>query len=98
MSSAHEHRWAVDGIEDGVARIEEDGARMRTVPAYLLPPGTKEGQLLRVVMDSGKGDAVIATISIDAAGTAAALEKSKAATDRAMRDSRKRDPGGNVTL
>ncbi len=98
MSSAREHRWAVDGIEEGVARIEEDGSRMRSIPVYLLPPGTREGRLLRVVIDSAKGDAIIATISIDVAATAAALEKSRAVTDRAMRDSRKRDPGGNVTL
>ncbi|HEX9483074.1 MAG TPA: DUF3006 domain-containing protein [Gemmatimonadaceae bacterium] len=98
MSSAREHRWAVDGIEDGVARIEEDGARIRSIPVYLLPPGTKEGQLLRVVIDSAKGEAIVATISIDVAGTATALEQSKAVTDRALRDSRKRDPGGNITL
>ena len=31
------HRWTVDGIEEDSARVEEDGARMITVPLYLLP-------------------------------------------------------------
>ena len=43
-----EHRWAVDSIEDGVARVEQDGASMLAVPAWLLPTGATEGQLLAV--------------------------------------------------
>src|SRR6476646_6593389 len=48
MARSNTHRWAVDGISDGMARVEEDGERMITVPAYLLPAGVREGQVLQV--------------------------------------------------
>ena len=99
MTAERAHRWAVDAIEEGVARIEEDGSRMITVPAYLLPPGVTEGQLLRVVRAAGpmKGEVVI-TIALDPEATAVALKQSKAAMASAMKASKKRDPGGDVSL
>jgi hypothetical protein len=99
MTDRAEHRWAVDGIEEDMARIEEDGERIVTIPRYLLPPGAHEGQLLRVTRAPGKDrGSIILTVAIDDAATAAALAKSKAATDSAMTKSRKRDPGGDVAL
>ena len=92
-----EHRWVVDGIEEGVARIEEDGGRILTVPAWLLPPDVKEGQLLRVTRTASPGTSIL-TIALDSAGTAAALAKSKATVEKATKESMKRDPGGDVTL
>jgi hypothetical protein len=94
-----EHRWAVDGIEEEVARIEEDGERIVTIPRYLLPPGAREGQLLRVTRAPGKDEgSIVLTVAIDEDATAAALAKSRATTDSAMAKSRKRDPGGDVAL
>ena len=43
------HVWRIDGIEEGVARVEEDGERMITLPRHLLPAGAREGQIVRVV-------------------------------------------------
>jgi len=99
MTRRAAHRWAVDGIEDGVARIEEDGERMITVPAYLLPAGVREGQLLRVTSTAGeeKGSLVV-TVALDVEATADALARSKTTVARAMAQSRKRDPGGDVSL
>lgn len=93
------HRWAVDGISDGVARIEEDGERMISVPAYLLPAGTREGQVLQVTFAAGQEQgALVVTVAVDEEATAAALARSKTTTASAMRQSRKRDPGGDVAL
>lgn len=93
------HRWVVDGIDEGMARIEEDGDRMITVPVHLLPAGVREGQVLRVVSAAGEqpGSLTI-TVTIDPKAAAAAMAKSKAATERAMAASKRRDRGGDVAL
>ena len=99
MNEPTEHRWAVDGIEEGVARIEEDGDRMINIPAHLLPPGVKEGQLLRVTRAPGSDRAsLVLTIALDRAGTAEVRSTSKATMDDAMAASKKKDRPGDVTL
>ena len=99
MTDNTEHRWTVDSIDEGVARIEENGERMISIPVHLLPAGTKEGQVLRVSRAvTGLAGTVGLTIGLDAAGTAAALAQSLATTAAAMAESKKRDTGGNVTL
>lgn len=99
LNATTEHTWAVDGLEEGMARIEEDGERILTVPRYLLPPDAREGHLLRVRRVAGKREeSLTVTIEIDREATAAALAKSKARTHSASAASRKRDPGGNVSL
>jgi hypothetical protein len=99
MTRRASHRWTVDGMEEGMARIEEDGERMITVPVYLLPAGVREGQVLRVTPAPGeeKGTLIV-TVAADDAATAESLAKSKATVSRAMAQSRKRDPGGDVAL
>ena len=91
------HVWRIDGIDEGVARVEEDGDRMITVPVYLLPAGATEGQRLQVARTTAKGSVTL-TISIDEAGTAAELADSRARTAAISAQSRKRDPGGDVAL
>ena len=99
MTRRAAHRWAVDGIEDGVARIEEDGERMITVPVHLLPAGVREGQLLRVTSTAGKEKgSLVVTVAIDEEATTRSLDRSRATTTRAMAQSRKRDAGGDVAL
>jgi hypothetical protein len=99
MSQKAEHRWVLDSVEEGMARLEEDGERMITIPAHLLPSGVTEGQLLRVTRapDTDRASAVI-TIAIDAAGTAKAFRKSIETTTEALAESKKRDRGGDVSL
>jgi hypothetical protein len=98
MSRREEHRWAVDGIEESVARVEEDGTRMLTVPRALLPASAREGQLLRVTRVAETDGSVTLTISVDVEGTAEALARSKAQTAHIAAASKKRDPGGDVAL
>lgn len=99
MSQNAEHRWALDSIEEGMARLEEDGERMITIPLYLLPPGVAEGQLLRVTRTPDPDrKSVVITIAIDDAGTAKAFRKSVETTAQAMAESKKHDRGGDVSL
>jgi hypothetical protein len=97
MADRPDHRWTIDAIEEGIARIEEDGARMIHIPRYLLPAGAREGQILRVTSKPGKGRTDL-TIEIDEAATAAALARSRTQTAATMAASKKRDPGGDVAL
>lgn len=98
MTKRAAHRWVVDGISDRTARIEEDGERMITVPAYLLPAGVREGQILQVTSVAGRKGTLVVTVAADEAATAASLAKSKAIMARAMAQSGKRDAGGDVAL
>jgi hypothetical protein len=98
MAQRTEHRWVVDGIEEGMARVEEDGERMITLPAYLLPAGAAEGQILRVTRGAEQKESVSVLISFDVQATERAMAQSKAKMARTMEASRKRDPGGDVAL
>jgi hypothetical protein len=97
MTEPTTHRWAVDSLHEGVARIEEDGEKMMNIPSHLLPPGVTEGQLLRVTR-APDGEQVVLTIAIDRAGTAKAHRKSSGTTAAAMAESKKQDRGGDVAL
>lgn len=97
--SGTEHTWAVDSIEEGVVRVEEDGTRMLTVPSHLLPAGTAEGQILRVTRKTApNGDPIVMSIAIDTAATAAALKSSARRTAEIASESLKKDRGGDVAL
>jgi hypothetical protein len=99
MTKDVEHTWTVDSIEAGIARVEEDGERIISIPAYLLPSGVTEGQLLRVTRAPGADNRSVGfTIVVDAPATKEAMRKSKSIMAEAMDESTKRDPGGNVAL
>jgi hypothetical protein len=93
-----QHLWRIDGIEDGVARVEEDGERMIALPRHLLPAGAREGQIVRVTRTASGKRSVTLTLDIDDAATAAEADRSRAQTAAILAHSRKRDPGGNVSL
>ena len=98
MTERTEHSWSVDGIDEGIARIE-DGERMLQIPRYLLPAEATEGQLLRVTRSSASTpESIVVTIAIDRAATTQSLRKSRATMAQAMKESKKRDPGGDVAL
>ncbi|MDB4917466.1 MAG: hypothetical protein JWM95_5110 [Gemmatimonadetes bacterium] len=93
MSERIEHRWAVESIEEDVARIEDDGKRMITVPLTVLPGTVTAGQVLKAVRT-----ATSFTVELDEAGTRDVLAKSRAVMDAAMTESKHRDIGGDVSL
>jgi hypothetical protein len=92
-----DHRWTIDSIEEGIARLEAGGERIIHLPRHLLPSGAREGQILRVTSKPGEARSEL-TIEIDEAATAAALARSRARTTATMAASKKRDPGGDVSL
>ena len=92
------HVWRIDGIEDGVARVEEDGERMITLPRHLLPASAREGQVVRVTRSASDKGSVTLTLAIDDAATAAEADRSRAQTSAILARSKTRDPGGNVSL
>jgi hypothetical protein len=99
MAGHTEHTWVVDGIEEGSARIEEDGKRMLSVPLRSLPEGVREGQVLRVTRGPGaEGTGMHVSIVVDAAATAQAIRESVSQTRDMQAESRKRDTGGDVAL
>ena len=93
------HTWSVDSIEEGMVRVEEDGARMLTVPVGVLPAGTTEGQILRVTRKTApNGDPIVITVAIDTAATTAVLKTSARRTAEIASESLKKDRGGDVAL
>jgi hypothetical protein len=92
-----EHRWVIDSIEESVASVEVDGDRMITVPQSLLPSGSREGHVLRVLHETaGDGKRSTLTIEIDEVATRAALAASAAQTKKGTRQAN--DPGGDIAL
>ena len=79
-------RWVIDTIEEGTASIELPDGEMVQLPASILPKGAKPGLVLR------------ATLEIDEAGTKEALARSAAQVKQGSEASKKRDPGGDITL
>jgi|GEM_PF-283399 hypothetical protein len=86
-------RWVVDSIEEGVAAVEEDGARMLHVPGWLLPAGAREGDVLRVSRRD-EGAASSLRIEVDRGATDEALGRSREQVSRLS----KNDPGGDIVL
>lgn len=92
------HVWRIDGIEEGVARVEEDGERMITLPRHLLPVAAREGQVVRVTRTAPAKGTVVLTLVVDEGATASEADRSRAQTAAIQARSKKRDPGGNVSL
>jgi hypothetical protein len=88
-----ERRWVVDSMEEGIAAVEEDGARVLYVPAWLLPAGVREGDVLRVSRRD-EGVAASLRIEVDPAATEEALGLSRERVSRLSHH----DPGGDIVL
>ena len=91
---SHEQRtWMVDSVEEGVASID-DGDRMISVPAWLLPEGVREGDLLAVTREE-EGEGVTLSLRIDREATARALDRSRRQVETRPPPN---DPGGDIVL
>lgn len=93
MTKHSRHMWVVDVIEDGSASIEVDGRSVTPIPAWLLPEGVKEGDVLSVTHDRGESKSAL-VIEADPAAKKAALDRSAQQVSRKS----KNDPGGDVVL
>ena len=91
-----EHRWVIDSIEEHAASVEVDGGDMVTLPRWLLPDGSKQGDVLTVLHDRPqKGLRSMLTITVNAAETKKAMAESAA---QVKKGTSKNDPGGDITL
>ncbi|MHB1223477.1 MAG: DUF3006 domain-containing protein [Gemmatimonadaceae bacterium] len=75
MTRQH-HVWTIDSIEEEVARVEVDGDRVVTLPAWLLPAGTAEGDVLHVSHQREAARSVL-VIDLDRAATRLANRRSE---------------------
>jgi hypothetical protein len=88
----------VDGIEEEIARIVEDGTRTFHVPSSLLPDGVREGDMLALVREDGASGGVRLEITIDRAATDAARAVAQANAANTIVRTGRHDEGGDVVL
>ncbi len=93
MSKHSKHMWVVDVIEEASASIEVDGRAVTPIPAWLLPEGVKEGDVLLVTHDRGEAKSAL-LIETDPDATRKALDKSAKQVSRKS----KNDRGGDIQL
>jgi len=93
MSKHSEHTWVVDVIEEGSASIEVDGRSVTPIPAWLLPEGVKEGDVLSVTHDRGEAKSAL-LIENDPGAKRKALDKSA----KQLSKKSKNDRGGDIQL
>ena len=93
MTKRSKHTWVVDVIEDGSAMIEIDGRMVTPVPAWMLPEGVREGDVLSVGHTKKEGRSSL-VIGVDPSAKAKALERS----EKQVRRKGRNDPGGDIRL
>ena len=93
MTKHSKHIWVVDVIEEGSASIEVDGRSVTPIPAWLLPEGVRDGDVLSVTHDRVEGKSAL-VIETDPEAKKKALDRSAKQVSRKS----KNDPGGNVQL
>ncbi|HLA14082.1 MAG TPA: hypothetical protein VJZ25_03585 [Gemmatimonadaceae bacterium] len=67
MNKRSKHKWVVEVVEDGSASVEIDGRMVTPVPAWMLPDGAREGDILSVThtKKEGKSSLVIEKTTAD---------------------------------
>ena len=92
--SGDTRRWVVDSMEEGVAAVNDDGGRIVHVPAWILPDGTREEDVLTVERTPAGDGACSLRITVDRAATEEALRISHEQVQRRL----PHDPGGDIVL
>ena len=88
------HRLVVDRVEGDLAVVEVDGGAVLDLPLWLLPAGTREGDVVTVAASGEEDGALRLTLRVDPAAGARGREAAAARLERL----RARDPGGDVEL
>ncbi len=86
--------WTVDSIEEGIAAVQQEDGRMLHLPAWLLPDGTREGDIVAIVREPAEDGAVTLRLRIDRAAT----ERALAASREQLARLRQGDGGGDIQL
>ncbi|HWL38711.1 MAG TPA: DUF3006 domain-containing protein [Gemmatimonadaceae bacterium] len=93
MAKRSKHTWVVDVIEDGSASVEIDGRMVTPVPAWMLPDGVHEGDVLSVTHTKREAKSSL-VIEVDPAAKQELLAKSEEQVSRKG----KNDRGGHIKL
>lgn len=93
MIKRSRHTWVVDVIEDGSASIEIDGRMVTPMPAWMLPEGVREGDVLSVTHTRKETKSSL-VIEVDTE----AKEKALARSAKQVSRKGKNDLGGNIRL
>ena len=86
--------WTVDSIEEGIAAVQQEDGRMLHLPAWLLPDGTREGDIVAIVREPAAAGSVTLRLRIDRAAT----ERALAASREQLARLRQGDAGGDIQL
>ena len=85
--------WVVDRVEGGIAvLVADDDEETLDVQLDILPPGSREGSVLRV--GESAGEPLWSSAVLDEEFRLERLRHAEAVID----DLRKRDPGGDIVL
>jgi hypothetical protein len=93
MNKQSKHTWIIDVMEDGSASIEVDGRSVTPIPAWMLPDGVKEGDVLSVTHDRSESRSAL-IIETDPDAKRKALDRSAKQVSRKS----KADRGGDIQL
>ncbi len=93
MTGKSKHVWIIDVIEDGSASIEVDGRSVTPIPAWMLPAGAREGDVLSVTHDRREGTSSL-TIEADPEAKKKALDRSA----KQVSPKSTSDRGGDIQL
>lgn len=93
MGNRSKHTWVIDVIEEGSASIEIDGRLVTPVPAWMLPEGAREGDVLSVTHTRKDAKSTL-VIEIDPE----AKEKALARSAKQVRGTGRNDRGGDIKL
>jgi hypothetical protein len=87
------HKWIVDVIEDGAASIEVDGRAVTPIPAWMLPTGVREGDVLSVTHERRATTSRLVIQNDPDAKT-----KAMARSEKQLSRKSKQDRGGDIQL
>lgn len=66
------HSWTVDSIEEGIAAVHGEDGGVLHLPAWLLPDGAREGDVVAIDREPGSGSVTL-RLRIDREATERAL-------------------------
>lgn len=87
-------RWTIDRWEGDLVVVEDEGGRILDLPAWLLPAGAREGDVVVVAAEPAENGERRLTLRLDHRAAAAA----RAAAESVLARLRARDPGGDIDL
>lgn len=85
--------WTLDSIEEGIAAVLEEDGRVLHIPAWILPDGTREGDVVAIDREPAAGSLTL-RLRIDHAAT----ERALAASREQLARLRQRDEGGDIQM